>query len=313
MDPRSGHAATASPEGQTALYRFFNAEGQLLYVGITHRLRHRWREHARTYAATWWPKAASRTVEWYPNRIEAQRAEQEAIKAEAPLYNVMHTPRDRTPRGKRMSRAAWKDNQGSTLLEVLMQTFQSQPFTSAEAAVAAGDIKSKATVVREINALVQRGDLVIVGARHVIHERGPQRDSTLYSVPIHEWIDGETNERVPQPSGASLRMKKRSQTLGGTDRSGLSAPGVVASAEARPDPLPPAVTWHSGVKLLIELGIVDHITHQGIRHIAETDEDWPFGEGREHPYWLLSNATVMATGPFIEFFRNRARKIGGAP
>lgn len=77
--------------------------------------------------------------------------------------------------------------------------------------------------------------------------------------------------------------------------------------------LPPAVTFQSGAKLLIELGIVDHITHQGIRHIAETDEDWPFGEGREHPYWPLSNATVMATEPFLEFFQNRSSKTGGAP
>lgn len=77
--------------------------------------------------------------------------------------------------------------------------------------------------------------------------------------------------------------------------------------------LPPAVTFQSGAKLLIELGIVDHITHQGIRHIADTDEAWPFGDGREHPYWDLANAKVMATGPFVEFFRDRARRTGGAP
>lgn len=77
--------------------------------------------------------------------------------------------------------------------------------------------------------------------------------------------------------------------------------------------LPPAVTFQSGAKLLMELGIVDHITHQGIRHIAETDKSWPFGKGREHPYWPLANASVMATDPFIEFFQNRQRKIGDAP
>jgi hypothetical protein len=72
-------------------------------------------------------------------------------------------------------------------------------------------------------------------------------------------------------------------------------------------PLPPAVTFKSGAQLLMELGIVDRITHQGVRYIAESD-DWPFGEDREHPYWTVANATVMETKPFLEYFRNRERK-----
>jgi hypothetical protein len=72
-------------------------------------------------------------------------------------------------------------------------------------------------------------------------------------------------------------------------------------------PQPPAVTFQSGAALLVELGIVDRITHQGVRHIAENDPDWPFGEGRAHPYWALANATVMETKPFLEFFRKRER------
>lgn len=73
-------------------------------------------------------------------------------------------------------------------------------------------------------------------------------------------------------------------------------------------PTPPAVTFKSGADLLVELGIVDRMSHQGVRHIADTDPKWPFGEGREHPYWTLSNATVMATEPFLEFFRERERQ-----
>ncbi|MER6844826.1 hypothetical protein [Streptomyces platensis] len=69
------------------------------------------------------------------------------------------------------------------------------------------------------------------------------------------------------------------------------------------DRQPPVVTFQSGAELLVMLGIVDRITHQGIRHIADTHEDWPFGEGRPHPYGKVSNAKVMATEPFLEFFR----------
>ncbi|MFD9249480.1 hypothetical protein [Streptomyces bottropensis] len=67
--------------------------------------------------------------------------------------------------------------------------------------------------------------------------------------------------------------------------------------------LPPAVTFRSGAELLIRLGIVDSITHQGIRYIATTRTDWPFGPGKKHSYWTVGNATVMATKPFLTFFR----------
>ena len=73
-------------------------------------------------------------------------------------------------------------------------------------------------------------------------------------------------------------------------------------------PTPPAVTFQSGAQLLIDLGIVDRITHQGVRHIADNDPDWPFGDGRKHPYWKVANATVMETGPFLKFFREREGK-----
>ncbi|HEX5569213.1 MAG TPA: hypothetical protein VFY14_20240 [Streptomyces sp.] len=79
----------------------------------------------------------------------------------------------------------------------------------------------------------------------------------------------------------------------------------------RPSHLPPAVTFKSGAQLLIDLGMVDHITHQGVRHIAETHPDWPFGPDKEHPYWKLSNAVVMATDPFVAFFEDYYRRPKG--
>jgi hypothetical protein len=67
--------------------------------------------------------------------------------------------------------------------------------------------------------------------------------------------------------------------------------------------LPPAVTFQSGADLLMQLKIVDSITHQGIRYIADHHSAWPFGPGRSHAYWTIANATVMATEPFLTFFR----------
>lgn len=76
-------------------------------------------------------------------------------------------------------------------------------------------------------------------------------------------------------------------------------------------PIPPVVTFQSGANLLMKLRIVEHITHQGIRHIAATHPDWSFGEGRPYPYWQVANATVMETTPFLNFFRKHPRASGG--
>jgi hypothetical protein len=73
---------------RTALYRFFGADDQLLYVGITDRLGERWSTHMRT--KPWWPKVRRQTSEWYDTRTAAADAERLAIREERPLYNVAH-------------------------------------------------------------------------------------------------------------------------------------------------------------------------------------------------------------------------------
>lgn len=70
----------------TALYRFYDAGGQLLYVGITCRTAVRFRDHQKT--AEWWPRQRSVTVAWRPDRDTAAAEELVAIREEKPLYNL---------------------------------------------------------------------------------------------------------------------------------------------------------------------------------------------------------------------------------
>lgn len=70
----------------TALYRFYDADGRLLYVGITFALKQRWRMHRQE--KEWWPLVAANQVEWLPDRWQAMTAETAAIKAEKPLFNI---------------------------------------------------------------------------------------------------------------------------------------------------------------------------------------------------------------------------------
>lgn len=69
----------------TALYRFYDKEDRLLYVGITHDPKARWRFHA--VEKPWWHEVARKEVTWFETRTEAGIAELRAIETEGPLYD----------------------------------------------------------------------------------------------------------------------------------------------------------------------------------------------------------------------------------
>jgi predicted GIY-YIG superfamily endonuclease len=86
---RAGRATEPPPPdikpGFTALYRLYDAAGVLLYIGITDDLRARMDQHSRD--KDWWPEVARRTVAWYREREDADRAETLAVAAEKPIHN----------------------------------------------------------------------------------------------------------------------------------------------------------------------------------------------------------------------------------
>lgn len=75
---------------RTALYRFFDADGTLLYVGITYDTEQRFASHSNN--SPWWKDAVSHTVEWRDTRRLALAAELTAIRNERPRYNINGTP-----------------------------------------------------------------------------------------------------------------------------------------------------------------------------------------------------------------------------
>jgi len=122
----------------TAVYRLFDNEGVLLYVGIAVDPNIRWRVHARE--KTWWPSVSRRDVEWFPSRPAAEAAEVTAIASESPLYNVEHSTTRRRgdakseyrsvytkPRQIRIATKAWADfgratkAMGTTRAKVIVQ------------------------------------------------------------------------------------------------------------------------------------------------------------------------------------------------
>ncbi|WP_331736953.1 GntR family transcriptional regulator (plasmid) [Streptomyces canus] len=75
----------------TALYRYFDSDGELLYIGVSSDPDIRWKAHLYESRPGGWPKrAVRRTVEWHDSRPEALKAEEAAIKAERPRHNGTH-------------------------------------------------------------------------------------------------------------------------------------------------------------------------------------------------------------------------------
>jgi hypothetical protein len=85
--------------GRTALYRLFDADGALLYVGVSDNPRGRWNAHATE--KPWWHEVADRKVIWLETRDEALAKETRAICDEHPRYNILGTEKHREVSGGR--------------------------------------------------------------------------------------------------------------------------------------------------------------------------------------------------------------------
>jgi hypothetical protein len=77
-------AALAVGEQPCMVYRYRDADEQLLYVGITVNPERRESEHEMRL---FWPLVASASEVWYPDTPTARAAETVAIRTERPLFN----------------------------------------------------------------------------------------------------------------------------------------------------------------------------------------------------------------------------------
>lgn len=77
-----------------ALYRFYGANGELLYIGITANVGARLKQHA--HGKPWWTDVHHIKLEHFDNRADVLAAEMAAILAENPRHNVVYN-RNRRP------------------------------------------------------------------------------------------------------------------------------------------------------------------------------------------------------------------------
>jgi excinuclease UvrABC nuclease subunit len=89
----------SGPPERTALYRLYDADDVLLYVGVTSDPKRRFRDHRAK--RPWWNEVARNSIEWFSTEFRALQAEVQAIGAETPKYNIRSTE-------------AWKAQQSAT-------------------------------------------------------------------------------------------------------------------------------------------------------------------------------------------------------
>lgn len=77
-----------SKDGESlALYRAYDLQGELLYVGVTKDMGQRMRSHASF--SGWWNEFSYMTVDRsFLNRLDLEQAETMTIKNESPKYNI---------------------------------------------------------------------------------------------------------------------------------------------------------------------------------------------------------------------------------
>jgi predicted GIY-YIG superfamily endonuclease len=68
------------------VYRCWDADGALLYIGCTNSLSQRKCHHRKRMP--WWAQVTAITAERHPNRDTGLAAERAAIRAENPIHNV---------------------------------------------------------------------------------------------------------------------------------------------------------------------------------------------------------------------------------
>jgi predicted GIY-YIG superfamily endonuclease len=73
--------------GRVAVYRYYDKDGALLYVGSARDPQKRYNQHRSTAWRWWWDIAKTR-VTWHQTREDAENEERRVYAEESPIHNM---------------------------------------------------------------------------------------------------------------------------------------------------------------------------------------------------------------------------------
>lgn len=79
-----------NPDQPAAVYRLYDADGTLLYIGLTSNPDSRWKDHRKEML--WWREVIAKQLVWYETRRQAAEVERAAIRSEGARYNKSSWP-----------------------------------------------------------------------------------------------------------------------------------------------------------------------------------------------------------------------------
>ncbi|MFD7980225.1 GIY-YIG nuclease family protein [Streptomyces sp. NPDC059071] len=159
--------------GRTALYRLFDREGGLLYVGVTYDIDQRLKQHEQQ--KYWWPDVSRWEVTWFGSRAEAEAAEVAAIRSERPLHDHSDRAASRTwmlgiPKTERERREVLL-TRDAIELDVQQGFFPSKAVLPQMPTLAARYNTSYRVASQALGQLTRSGGcLVAVGTRYLAYE-----------------------------------------------------------------------------------------------------------------------------------------------
>ncbi len=139
------------------LYRHFDKDGTLLYVGVSINALNRLAQHKE--ASHWFIEITSVKIEQFQSREEVLRAEREAITNENPLHNL------KRPKKREVVDAESTSAKGESRSDLIKRIVQFNPMYSLQEA--AGVLNVGLTAIKRWIASGQLG-YVIAGNRHRI-------------------------------------------------------------------------------------------------------------------------------------------------
>lgn len=173
---------------RTALYRLYDTDGALLYVGITHNLEERWGDHR--YWKAWWHLVHRKEVEWFPDRPSALAAERAAVQAEGPRFDKTH----RLGRGWRdHPPVTYTDPAAADVKRALRVAIEGGGFPSGKALPCQRDLATEfhasiPTIAKALDELVREG---LLESTTRSYWRKGERPAPRVPKPSHWQFDGE--------------------------------------------------------------------------------------------------------------------------
>lgn len=145
-----------------AVYRLYDADGRLLYVGISDAPEVRWKDHERL--TDWWHLVVTKDVQWCDNRRLAEAVERKAIETEDPIHNSRHAPS--RPGAERASQRALLDDAARLAVEfrrveraMWLAILKARVANVSDIAICNRTQQSRATLNRRYGS---RGDLSVM-------------------------------------------------------------------------------------------------------------------------------------------------------